>query len=224
MNASNFSARCAIATSRHHHGALMRQVRTFAGRKKQSQRTLSREEKRRQTRELKRNQKSKETDASKESGHESTASWKDRLGWLMPRPRMPGGSSNFEREEMISIAKRLPLFIVFAGLVTYEDTTPLKFERAFGPSMLPTIHPLGDVFLRATGAWQRALGFQIDYQVGDVVAISNSNGRGLNCKRIVGVAGDKVLRYGQFVDMYKDRSDLGILPPRRASWLQPFLG
>mmetsp|Transcript_32394 Transcript_32394/g.58580 ORF Transcript_32394/g.58580 Transcript_32394/m.58580 type:complete len:333 (+) Transcript_32394:149-1147(+) len=215
MNASNnlsFSAGRAIASR--HHDAWMRQVRTFSGRRRQSQRALSREERRRQARELKRNQKGKETGTSKESKHESSL-WKDRLARLMPRPRMPGGSSNFEKEEMISIAKRLPLFLILAGLVMYEDTSPLKVDQAFGPSMLPTIHPLGDVYLRATGGWQRALGIQIDYQVGDIVAISNSNGRGLNCKRIVGVAGDEVLRYGQFVDKYKDRFDLGILPPRQ---------
>jgi signal peptidase I len=129
---------------------------------------------------------------------------------------MPGGSK-FEKEEIIAALKRLPLFLVLAGLVTYEDTTPLKFEKAFGPSMLPTIHPLGDCFLRATGAWHRALGKTIDYKVGDVVAIANSNGHGLNCKRIVGVQGDKVLRYGQFVELYKDRADFGILPPRQES-------
>lgn len=195
------------------HGALAPQIRSFAG-KKSTQQTLSRQEKRRQARDLKRRQK-KGNEMPKQAKAPTSSPWRERLDSLKPHPRMPGGSSNFGKEQMVAVAKRLPFFILLAGLTTYEDTTPLKLDRAFGPSMLPTIHPLGDLYLRATGAWQRALGIQYNYKVGDVVAIANSNGRGHSCKRIIGVEGDKVLRYGQLVGMYRDRPDLGIVPPRQ---------
>lgn len=198
---------------------LHHQVRTVTGKKKKSSssKALSRREKRLQTKELKRKQK-RGLEETPKPQQPKQSSWKDRFaGRFMPQPRIPGGSSNFQRDHVIAIGKRLPFFIVLAILVTSDDTSPLKLDRAFGPSMLPTIHPLGDVYLRDTGAWLRLLGMQKDYQVGDVVAVRNMNGRAYtySCKRIIGVQGDKVLRYGQYIERYKDREDLGIVRPRQ---------
>jgi len=196
-----------------HCGCLLRQVRAFAGKKKDptTQKNLSRKERRLQSREMQRKQK-RGTETPKLDPAAKTSPWKDRLGRFLPRPRIPGGSSNFQKEHVYAVAKRVPLFLVLALLVTSDDTSPLKVDRAFGPSMLPTLHPLGDLCLRDTGAWQRALHINKDYQVGDVIAIKNLSGRGYSCKRIIGVEGDTVLHYGQYADLYKDREDLGIVP------------
>lgn len=196
----------------------LRPARTFATGKKNRpppQRNLSRKERRQQTRELKRMQrKGVEEETVKPAPKQS--SWRNRVVTrFKPTPRIPGGFSKFQREHAFAIGKRLPLFLVLAALVTSEETSPLKFDKAFGPSMLPTIHPLGDIYLRDTGAWLRLLGMQKNFQVGDVVAVRIKDGNAHSCKRIIGVAGDKVLRYGQFADMYKDRPDFGVVPPSR---------
>ena len=128
---------------------------------------------------------------------------------------MPGGYTNIQKDHAYAAIKRLPFFLVLAVLVTSDDTSPLTLDKALGPSMLPTIHPLGDLYLRETGAWHRVLSIQKYYQVGDVIAIRNIDSGGYSCKRIIGIEGDEVLRYGQFAAMYKDRKDLGIVPPRQ---------
>ena len=191
--------------------SLLSQVRFVSGRKKNPspEKNLSRSENRKLTRELKRKEKNGlETPA----GPEPKKSW---TGRFRPRPRFPGGSSHFQRDHLVAAGKRFPLWLILAILVTSDDTSPLRLDRALGPSMLPTIHPLGDLYLRDTGAWQRALNIQKEYSVGDVVAIRNPSGQGYSCKRIVGLEGDEVLRYGQFADWYKDREDFGIVTPRR---------
>lgn len=184
-------------------------VRTLTG--KARDRASSRKEKRTLTKKLE--QKAK---VSVKLGPVSQSlSWRDRLCRFVPQPRIPGGSSNFRREHLLAVGKRLPFWLLLAILISYDDTSPFVMDFTRGPSMLPTILPLGDLYLRDTGAWHRALGIDRSYQVGDVVAFRNPSGHGYSCKRIVAVEGDKVLRYGQFAHMYSDREDLGIISPHR---------
>jgi mitochondrial inner membrane protease subunit 1 len=184
-------------------------VRTLTG--KATDRSSSRKEKRRLTKALKR--KAKE---SMEPGPvPQSSSWWDRFYRLVPLPRIPGGASNFKREHFLAVGKRLPFWLLLAILISYDDTSPFVLDRTRGPSMLPTIFPLGDLYLRDTGAWHRALGIGRSYQVGDVVAFPSPNGHGYSCKRIVAVEGDKVLRFGQFAHVYNHREDLGIVAPHR---------
>jgi signal peptidase I len=179
-----------------------------------SMRSLSGKDKRRLTKELKQNAKKSVEPAPVVQ----TSSWRDRLGRFVPqpRPRIPGGSSNLKRDHFVAAGKRLPFWLLLAILVSYDDTSPFVVDHTRGPSMLPTIFPIGDLYLRDTGAWHRALGIRRSYQVGDVVVfISPVHGGGYSCKRIVAVEGNHVLRYGQFAHMYKHRDDLGIVSPRR---------
>lgn len=177
---------------------------------KSRDRASSRNEKRRLTKELV--QKAKVN--VKPGPVWQSSSWRDKLGRFVLQPRIPGGSSNFKREHFLAAGKRLPFWLLLAILISHDDTSPFVVDFTRGPSMLPTIFPLGDLYLRDTGAWHRALGIDRSYQVGDVVAFQSPSGHGYSCKRIVAVEGDKVLRYGQFSHMYNDREDLGIVSPQ----------
>ena len=53
------------------------------------------------------------------------------------------------------------------------------------------------------------MGWKVKYGVGDVIVFKDPDGH-YGCKRIVGLEGDSVLRYGQFVSRYLDRPDWGI--------------
>ena len=141
----------------------------------------------------------------------------DKLRRFLPSiPRIPGGYSSFDRDHLVELAKRLPFWIILALLVSSEDTSPFILIPTQGPSMLPTIHPIGDIYLCSTGAWSRLLQIQRQYKVGDVILWRDPETHRAACKRVVGVGGDAVLRYGQYVDKYRDRNDLGILAPEHA--------
>ncbi|KAG7366521.1 signal peptidase I [Nitzschia inconspicua] len=94
--------------------------------------------------------------------------------------------------------------------------------------MLPTIQFVGDIWLVETGAWRRAWrslwkseqNASVDissYQVGDLVLWKDSRTGRISCKRIVGLEGDRVKTYGQFVELYSNRPDLGIVWPSDAA-------
>jgi hypothetical protein len=95
--------------------------------------------------------------------------------------------------------------------------------------MIPSIHPYGDIWLHTTPQWDfvRQLYHSIKstitgapsplYKPGDIVIWKdppnqNNNGSGGRraCKRIVGIAGDTVQRYGQFAEYYRHRPDIGV--------------
>ena len=80
--------------------------------------------------------------------------------------------------------------------------------------MLPTIHTVGDIWLIGNERWRRLLGNQSKLQIGDIVLWRNPSTGTVACKRVVGLGGDRVLRYGQFAHLYRNRGDLGVIWPR----------
>jgi hypothetical protein len=122
----------------------------------------------------------------------------------------------------------------------------IGFMSVIGPSMIPTISPDGsDIFL-AIGELPAVIrrmfgfgrsgsdGFWMGCGAGDLVGIQfprygNRDGQPpvISCKRIVGVEGDAVKRYGQYVHLFlsQDPDGLGIIWPteddRRAQGLDP---
>ena len=91
-------------------------------------------------------------------------------------------------------------------------------RKYFGPSCscLPTIQFIGDLWLIETWAWHRLLGFEIPLQIGDVIIWKDPTTQRVSCKRIIGIEGDVVERFGEYVQLYKDRKDLGIILPSDA--------
>jgi signal peptidase I len=63
------------------------------------------------------------------------------------------------------------------------------------------------VWIRSTGKWfWRMSGMESYYRMGDVVGFSHPDTpQHVSCKRIVGVAGDEVNRYGQYIHLYVDQ-------------------
>lgn len=159
-------------------------------------------------------------------------------------PRVPGRQQRpFCRTEWTALARRLPAFLAIAYLVTDEDTSPYVVRASLGPSMLPTIQFVGDIWLVETGAWRRAWRRLLqnrrittttssssdpdspsllssvpssEYQVGDLVLWREPKSGRVSCKRIVGLQGDAVHRYGQYAQLYRSRRDLGIVWPSDA--------
>ena len=83
--------------------------------------------------------------------------------------------------------------------------------------MIPTMQFFGDYWLVTTGAWHRLVGISPTYEVGDIVIWKNPKNEKASCKRIVGLGGNEVKRYGQHVNLYRDRDDLGIVWPQQSS-------
>jgi signal peptidase I len=141
--------------------------------------------------------------------------------------RIPLEKERMGFEQWIALAYRLPLILVLGYVFTDENISPYVIRASFGPSMLPTIQFVGDIWLVETGAWRRAWkclwegqDAPIDtssYQVGDLVLWKDPKTGRISCKRIVGLEGEKVKTYGAFVELYKNRPDLGIVWPRDAS-------
>lgn len=139
--------------------------------------------------------------------------------WIQPiRYRFPDARP-YSREEGIALAQRIPLFIVLAALLSWDETSPYDLVRIKGPSMLPTMAPDGsDVWLRSTWTWWRKLGLQPPYQRGDIVGFNHpDHPEHISCKRIVGLPGDRVQRYGQYVHLFieQDPENLGMMWPEQ---------
>lgn len=132
-------------------------------------------------------------------------------------PKIPGGGNLYFRlHHFTSLGYRIPLFLAFCFLLTNEDYFPFVIQGSIGPSMLPTIQFIGDLWLIETWAWHRLLGFEIPLQIGDVIIWKDPTTQRVSCKRIIGIEGDEVARFGQYVQLYKDRKDLGIILPSDA--------
>jgi len=151
----------------------------------------------------------------------SFAQWMNRLVQNpMVRYRYGVGGENFgahscyyyTREQAKAVVQRLPIYAAVAFLLlAYEETAPYKLISIKGPSMLPTIAADGsDVWLRRTRNWCRFGA----YQVGDIVGFAHpSFPNHVSCKRVVGVAGQRVKRYGQYARrlfVHQDPDNLGI--------------
>jgi len=108
-------------------------------------------------------------------------------------------------------------------LAMWDETSPYKLTSIVGPSMLPTLAPDGsDIWVRRTYSWSRnAFGRYDHYRAGDLVGVSYPDdvSRRVSCKRVVGVAGDTVRRYGEYVHLYleQDPDRWGIVWPDSAT-------
>jgi signal peptidase I len=145
-------------------------------------------------------------------------------------PRLPGRNVSFTHRSLwMALGFRLPFFIALSYVMTNENTSPYVIQGSLGPSMLPTIQFVGDIWLVETGAWKRAwrrmLGLLRQdeenlpavgsiYEVGDLVIWEDTKTGKRSCKRIVGLEGDTVHRFGEYRNLYRSRSDVGILWPK----------
>ncbi len=119
--------------------------------------------------------------------------------------------------------KRLPLYLILLYILQDEDLSPIPFTFDFmnGPSMLPTIYPTGECYVRLRNWptwWGWIMSFGSDSgrscttkcNVGDIVAIKDYKGMYV-CKRIIGIEGDKVWRYGEYaVELYNEEKGFGV--------------
>jgi inner membrane protease subunit 1 len=133
---------------------------------------------------------------------------------------------NYTYEEGMSLAYRLPAFLVLALLLTWDETSPYTLIRIQGPSMLPTMAADGsDTWLRATWCWWKRFA-EVPYQRGDLTGFCHPDQPfRISCKRIVGLPGDRVNRYGQYVHLYveQDPENWGMMWPDESdkvhSWI-----
>jgi len=121
--------------------------------------------------------------------------------------------SRFTREALLASSKRAPLFFLVLYLVyndnEYMPTFPFSILAMSGPSMLPTIHPAGELYLRNNFSHRLPESFRRDWKVGDVIVILDYKGE-FACKRIVALGGDEVLRFGEFApSRYRNLKDYG---------------
>jgi signal peptidase I len=154
--------------------------------------------------------------------------WMMRLRRLVPvRYRFPRDQSSqyYSYEQGILIAKRLVLWTAIAlVLIVYDETAPFELVGIRGPSMIPTMAADGsDLWLcRTYASWWRCyweattnsvvLWFiQPRFKRGDIIGFAHpdSPNSAISCKRIVGLPGDRVQRYGQYVHLYIDQDPEG---------------
>jgi signal peptidase I len=110
--------------------------------------------------------------------------------------------SYYTREHVMELLRRFPLWMVVSFFCLWDQTSPYSLLTIHGPSMLPTMAADGsEVWLIRTRAWHFYGSF---CQTGDLVGfapISHSH-QHISCKRVVGMAGDRVPRYGPYVHLY----------------------
>ena len=154
--------------------------------------------------------------------------WKVALLALVPkRYRYPSGkcSQMYSYGQGILIAQRLALWtsLVFI-LVVYDQTSPFELVRIRGPSMLPTMAADGsDLWLcRIYPSWLRQSYDTITNPLllsliqprlrrGSIVGFAHPDcpNNAISMKRIIGLPGDRVQRYGQYVHLYIDQDPIG---------------
>lgn len=187
------------------------------------------------------------TSSIAKSSHSNNGPKKSVLSWMRSLwepliPRIPFRKGRMDSpNRWKATAFWLPPMLLALGYAgTDPDISPYVVRASIGPSMLPTIQFVGDVWLVETGAWrkawQRLWGTSLQpsqqqgdpstptsvdtipssYQVGDLVLWKDPKTERLSCKRIVGLGGDRVKTYGEYVDLYKYRTDLGIVWPSDA--------
>lgn len=123
-------------------------------------------------------------------------------------------------ERWISFFQRLPLWMILAWLVSSEETRPFKLIFIRGPSMLPTMAADGsEIWLCSNLIFWKNLGMDTSLRRGDLVGFSHPNHPDhISCKRIIGLSGESVKRYGQYVHLYamQDPTGWGITFPDAA--------
>ena len=90
---------------------------------------------------------------------------------------------NNNKDWIEAVGYRLPFFIGLTWLLT-EEYPFIGIDAMAGPSMIPTIHPTGDVYLRLV--WP----FHTQYKVNDVIVLQpDLQKKEYACKRIVATQG-----------------------------------
>jgi inner membrane protease subunit 1 len=136
----------------------------------------------------------------------------------------------YTREEARAIAKSFPIWLILVGLATWDKTAPFGIISIRRPSMLPTMAPdTSDIWLMSTWCGWRKIIFKKPYSIGDLVGFAHPESSGhTSCKRIIGLPGDRVKRYGEYVHLYynQDPERWGIIWPDTSNdpvhgWLDP---
>jgi signal peptidase I len=172
--------------------------------------------------------------ATATSTHDTFKDWVRK--WLIPvRYRFPPNAW-YSREHGLVLAQRLPWFVLLALVLSWDETSPLTLIRIRGPSMLPTMAADGgDIWLcQRYHGWLWNASLRRGDLVGfappvlpqtsssssiDMVLSSTTAMVAPSCKRIVGMPGDVVQRYGQYVHLYvtQDPTHWGISWPTTGS-------
>ena len=128
----------------------------------------------------------------------------------------------YTREQILALVRRLPLWM--AGVIVVAWTSPVGAIRIHGPSMLPTMMAdETDIWCIVKYHWYHWFHWSPPTpRRGDLVGFgpppaskttttttprwwwnnSNNSKHRISCKRVVGLPGDRVLRYGQYVHLY----------------------
>lgn len=130
----------------------------------------------------------------------------------------------YTREQARALAVRLPFCCLLSLALIYAS--PVGQIRIHGPSMLPTMAAdESDIWLIAKYHWRKlfrritmgsCLVWPPTLQRGDLVGFSHPEQPDrISCKRVVGLPGDRIHRYGQFVHLYErqDPVHLGVQWP-----------
>jgi signal peptidase I len=155
--------------------------------------------------------------------------WKIVLLKLVPkRYRFPQGKcpQMYSYEQGILIAKRLAMWTALVLLlVVGDETSPFELVGVRGPSMIPTMAADGsDLWLcRTYPSWLRQCYDSITNSFvlwcivprlrhGTIVGFAHpdSPNSAVAMKRIVGLPGDRIQRYGQYVHLYTEQDPVGL--------------
>ena len=157
------------------------------------------------------------------------------------------------RDRIIAMIYRVPLWIVICILMVSDETSPISILQGSGPSMLPTMATSDEIWLIHNLSIYRNFGLTPPtLSVNDIVLwkqpedddesggqssaggddvqpqrqqdqVGGRRRRPLACKRIVGVEGDVVKRYGKYCHIYANhRDDGGIRWPANTTDLRHF--
>ena len=142
------------------------------------------------------------------------------LNRIVPCLKSPGGKHNVLTQDIASSAfTRIPVYAILFLVLNHEEYSPLLFTFHFmsGPSMLPTIFPAGECYI-GLKLWYLSL-IQTPLKVGDVIVFKDAKG-GHACKRVQGLGGDIVNRFGEYSHLYLNETDLGIreIPTDFGDW------
>lgn len=127
--------------------------------------------------------------------------WERIRTFITPMRFRTAGGSPYTREQFTEMIRRFPLWVVLSFLALWDRTSPFTLLSIRGPSMLPTMAADGsELWLVRTRAWHF---FGPFFQVGDLVGFAHpDHADHVSCKRVVGVAGDRVKRYGEYASLY----------------------
>lgn len=132
--------------------------------------------------------------------------------------------SHYTREQLMEILRRLPLWLVLSFFALWEGTSPFTILSIRGPSMLPTMAADGsEIWLVRTRAWHFFGSF---FRVGDLVGFAHpDHSDHVSCKRVIGVAGDRVKRYGAYVNLYikQDAENWGQRMPQEGDGIHDWI-